>query len=122
VEDNEGVRAFTRAALEEAGYRVVEAGDAEAALHALSGNPPFDLLFTDMVLPGGVSGRALADRIRKQHPTLPVLFTTGYAPDAIFHQGRQEAGIELLTKPYTQQELTRKIEATLKTARGAARR
>ena len=122
VEDNEGVRAFTRAALEEAGYRVVEAGDAEAALHALSGNPPFDLLFTDMVLPGGVSGRALADRIRKQHPTLPVLFTTGYAPDAIFRQGRQEAGIELLTKPYTQQELTRKIEATLKTARGVARR
>ena len=71
------------------------------------------MLFTDVVLPGGVSGRVLADRVREKLPHLPVLFTTGYTQNAIVHQGRLDPNVHLLTKPYTQQELARKVRELL---------
>jgi signal transduction histidine kinase len=116
VEDNEGVRAYARSVLEEVGYSVLEAGQADAALRLLDGNARIDLLFTDVVLPGGMSGRALADRAGRLRNGLPVLFTTGYTPNAIVHHGRLDAGVHLLGKPYTQQDLTRKIREMLDAA------
>jgi signal transduction histidine kinase len=113
VEDNDGVRAYTKSALEELGYRVPEAADAAQALHVLEGAPRIDLLFTDVVLPGGISGRELADRIVQKQPKLPVLFTTGYTRNAIFHHGRLDPNVNLLSKPYTQQDLARKIRQLL---------
>ncbi len=72
-----------------------------------------DLLFTDVVLPGGANGRELANRARSAHPSLPVLYTTGYTRNAIVHQGRLDADVELLNKPYTQQDLARKVRDLL---------
>ena len=113
VEDNEGVRKYATSSLDELGYRVLGASDAAGALKMLDTSPQVDLLFTDVVLPGGVSGRVLADRVREKLPHLPVLFTTGYTQNAIVHQGRLDPNVHLLTKPYTQQELARKVRELL---------
>jgi signal transduction histidine kinase len=115
VEDNDGVREYATSALAELGYRVLEAPDAAAALKMFDTSHRVDLLFTDVVLPGGVSGRVLADRVRDKRPDLPVLFTTGYTQNAIVHHGRLDPNVHLLTKPYTQQELARKVRELLGT-------
>jgi CheY-like chemotaxis protein len=116
VEDNEGVRDYARRVLAELGYRVVEAGDARQALTLLGNGPDIDLLFTDVVLPGAVTGRVLADKARAINPALPVLFTTGYTRNAIVHQGRLDPDVHLLNKPYTQHELARKVRELLDAA------
>jgi signal transduction histidine kinase len=115
VEDNDGVREYATSALAELGYLVLEAADAAAALKMFDTSQRVDLLFTDVVLPGGVSGRVLADRVREKRPHLPVLFTTGYTQNAIVHHGRLDPNVHLLTKPYTQQELARKVRELLGT-------
>ena len=102
VEDNEGVREYARMALEEAGYAVLEATDAEAALTVLADGVQIDLLFTDVVLGSGANGRELADQVAARGHQIPVLFTTGYTRNAIVHNGRLDPGVELLEKPYTQ--------------------
>jgi len=112
VEDNEGVRRYAKAVLEEIGYWVLEASSAEQAMRAVAKKPRIDLLFTDVVLPGA-SGRELADRIRRLYPHVPVLYTTGYTRNAIVHQGRLDPKIHLLGKPYTQQDLARKLRELL---------
>lgn len=113
VEDNEGVRNYARAALEEVGYTVVAAIDTADALAKLAQGTQVDLLFTDVVLGRGPSGRELADQLAAQGLQLPVLFTTGYSRNAIFHNGRLDAGVDLLEKPYTQRELVRRIRSLL---------
>jgi CheY-like chemotaxis protein len=113
VEDNEGVREYAKEVLEDLGYRVFEAGDADQALGMLSKTPRVDLLFTDVVLPGSGNGRVLATKAREKYPQLPVLYTTGYTRNAIVHQGRLDADVELLNKPYTQQDLARKVRNML---------
>jgi signal transduction histidine kinase len=113
VEDNEGVRDYAKEVLQELGYNVLEAGDANQALEVLARARRVDLLFTDVVLPGGTNGRELANQARSAHPTLPVLYTTGYTRNAIVHQGRLDADVELLNKPYTQQDLARKVRDLL---------
>jgi signal transduction histidine kinase len=113
VEDNAAVREYGVAALEDLGFRIIEAGDAEAALKAFAEADRIDLLFTDVVLPGGVNGRKLAEQILEKRPGLPVLYTTGYTRNAIVHNGQLDADVLLLNKPYTQQELTRKIRELL---------
>ncbi len=113
VEDNEGVREYAKEVLQELGYRVLEAGDADQALGLLSKTPRIDLLFTDVVLPGSGNGRVLATKVRAKYPHLPVLYTTGYTRNAIVHQGRLDADVELLNKPYTQQDLARKVRDML---------
>jgi signal transduction histidine kinase/CheY-like chemotaxis protein len=113
VEDNEDVREYARGALEELGYKIIEAGDAAEALRLTADGARIDLLFTDVVLPGGVSGRQLSDNILKLRPDLPVLFTTGYTRNAIVHHGRLDPDVQLLNKPYTQQDLLRKVRELL---------
>jgi signal transduction histidine kinase/CheY-like chemotaxis protein len=117
VEDNGGVRDYAKVVLSELGYRVLEAGDANEALRLLAANS-VDLLFTDVVLPGPMTGRALADKASKIRPGLPILFTTGYTRNAIVHQGRLDADVHLLNKPFTQQDLVRKIRELLDAAQG----
>lgn len=113
VEDNEGVREYARAALEELGYTIIEAANAADALQLASDGGRIDLLFTDVVLPGGVSGRQLSDSLLKLRPNLPVLYTTGYTRNAIVHHGRLDPDVNLLNKPYTQQDLLRKVRELL---------
>jgi signal transduction histidine kinase/CheY-like chemotaxis protein len=112
VEDSDGVRAYAKSVLEDLGYWVLEADNAEAAMRAAAKKPRIDLLFTDVVLPGA-SGRELADQIRRLYPHIPVLYTTGYTRNAIVHQGRLDLDVHLLNKPYTQQELAHKVRELL---------
>jgi len=113
VEDNAEVRAYAREALTDAGYAVVEASSAEEALARLADGIRVDLVFTDVVLGLGLNGRQLADTLASRSIDLPILFTTGYSRNAIFHNGRLDPGVHLLEKPYTQTELTRRIRALL---------
>jgi len=113
VEDNEGVRLYARDVLVDLGYLVHEASDADQALRFVAKRPPIDLLFTDVVLPGPLTGRDLADRMRQRYPNLPVLYTTGYTRNAIVHQGRLDPDVHLLNKPYTQQDLALKVRELL---------
>ena len=117
VEDNDGVREYAVSVLECLGYRVIEASDVNGALKELETAPPIDLLFTDVVLPGKRSGRDLAEILKQRLPDLPVLFTTGYTRNAIVHNGRLDAKVHLLNKPYTQQELARKLRELLDAAK-----
>jgi CheY-like chemotaxis protein len=113
VEDNEGVRHYAKDVLTELGYRVHDAADADEALRFTAKKPAIDLLFTDVVLPGSLSGRELANRMRQRYPRLPVLYTTGYTRNAIVHQGRLDPDVDLLNKPYTQQDLAHKVRELL---------
>ena len=113
-EDDEKVRAYTVDVLKELGYRVIEAADGPAALQALEGpSQPIDLLFTDVILPGGMTGADIAREAQTRRPGLRVLFATGYARNAIFHHGRLDPGVELLTKPFTYAELAAKVRDML---------
>ncbi len=105
VEDDEDVRIHALASLRELGYTVIEAIDGSVALQILDARNDISLLFTDVGLPGGMNGRQLADEARRRQPGLPVLFTTGYARNAIVHQGRLDPGVELITKPFTYADL-----------------
>jgi PAS domain S-box-containing protein len=109
VEDNDDVRAYTTQLLRELGYRVLEAGDGDEALALLASEPEIVLLFTDIGLPGPFNGRQLADEARKRRGDLKVLFTTGYAQNAIIHQGRLDPGVQLIVKPFNFAGLAAKI-------------
>jgi PAS domain S-box-containing protein len=113
VEDDEDVRGFIGDSLRELGYEVFTAGDGHAALHVLDEQPGIDLLFTDVGLPNGMNGRVLAEQARRRRHALKVLFTTGYARNAIIHHGRLDAGVDLIAKPYTQTELAAKVRKVL---------
>ena len=114
VEDDESLRAYTTEILTELGYRVLSARNGHGALQVLEQNP-VDLLFTDVVMPGGMNGRQLADEALRRDPTLKVLFTTGYTRNAIVHHGRLDAGVHMIGKPYTFAELGSRIRALLDT-------
>ena len=113
-EDDDKVRAYTVDVLKELGYRVMEADNGAAALQALeTASEPIDLLFTDVILPGGMTGADIAQQARAQQPELRILFATGYARNAIIHHGRLDPGVELLTKPFTYAELATKVREML---------
>jgi CheY-like chemotaxis protein/two-component sensor histidine kinase len=112
-EDDEEVRAYSAEVLRELGYRVLEAADGPAALVLLRTETKIDLLFTDVVLPGGMSGAVLAREAADIRPGLKILFTTGYARNAIVHQGRLDPGVELLTKPFSYTDLATRIRDML---------
>ena len=112
VEDEPGVRAMSVETLKELGYAVREAEDGASALQALEREGPVQLLFTDVVMPG-MSGRELADEVKRRWPQMKVLYTTGYTRNAIVHGGRLDVGVSLLPKPYTAEELSRKVRAVL---------
>ena len=113
VEDEEEVNRFAAEVLREEGYHVHAVSDAASALRTLEAEPAISLLFTDVVLPGGMNGRQLADEVLKRRPGLKVLYATGYTRNAIIHQGRLDADVELLTKPFTADALARKVRAIL---------
>jgi PAS domain S-box-containing protein len=117
VEDEENVRTYTVDALRELGYEVLEAHDGPSAMHLLEQivqqQARLDLLFTDVVLPGGMTGAQVASQAREIYPSLKVLFTTGYARNAIFHQGRLDKGVQLITKPFSFNDLSAKIRDVL---------
>jgi CheY-like chemotaxis protein len=109
VEDDADVRAYSCDTLSELGYDVLSAETGAAGLRLLDSHPGVSVLFTDVGLPGGMNGRQLAEEARRRRPDLKVLFTTGYARNAIVHDGRLDAGVELITKPYTQAALAEKL-------------
>ncbi|MEQ8487013.1 MAG: PAS domain S-box protein [Pseudomonadales bacterium] len=113
VEDDALVREHLIAQLKGLGYRVTGASNGTAALALLAQHADVDLLFTDVVMPGGMNGRQLADAARASRPGLKVLFTSGYTENAIVHQGRLDPGVNLLSKPYRRQELAAKVRKVL---------
>jgi signal transduction histidine kinase/ActR/RegA family two-component response regulator len=113
VEDDDGVRESTVALLEDLGYSVLAARDGVEALAQLRKGGRIDILFTDVVLPRGMNGRMLSQEAAVLRPDLPVLFTTGYARNAIIHDGRLDAGVQFIAKPYTQEEVAHKLRAVI---------
>ena len=114
TEDDDDVRMYSVDALRELGYRVLEAHDAASALRLLERQEGrVDLLFTDVVLTGGMNGQQLSERARALRPNIKVLFTTGYARNAIVHHGRLDAGVELITKPFTYSDLATRVRDVL---------
>jgi signal transduction histidine kinase/CheY-like chemotaxis protein len=112
VEDEERVRTLSVTALRELGYTVLHADNGAHALEVLDANAGVRLLFTDIVMPQ-MSGRALADEALRRRPDLKVLYTTGYTQNAIVHNGVVDADARLILKPYTIDDLARKIAAVL---------
>jgi PAS domain S-box-containing protein len=113
VEDDNNVRTYSVDALRDLGYRVIEAPDGPSAIRLLETNTAVDLLFTDVVLPGGMTGAQVAAQARELRPGLKVLFTTGYARNAIFHHGRLDKGVQLITKPFSFSDLAAKVRDVL---------
>ncbi len=113
VEDDDDVRRAVAETTRGLGYQVIEARDGEEALAVLRDGAKIDLLFTDVVMSGAVSGRTLARNAQQILPDLAVLFTSGYTENAIIHHGRLDEGVHLLSKPYREPELSRKLRAVL---------
>ncbi|OWV73805.1 histidine kinase [Rhizobium sp. R339] len=113
VEDDPDVLAYSVESLTELGYRVLEAKDGPTALRVLKLNLPVDLIFTDVVLPGGMSGADLVAKARELQPAVKALFTTGYSRNAIVHHGRLDKGVHLLQKPFSIKDLAVRIRSVL---------
>jgi len=114
VEDDDVIRLYSVECLRELGYRVIEAGDAQSALRLVERRGgDIDLLFSDIVLPGGINGEELSHRVRALWPDLKVLFTTGFARDAVMRDGRLDTGVELITKPFTHADLAARVRDVL---------
>jgi CheY-like chemotaxis protein len=114
VEDDALVRNFATAQLQSLGYKAVAAADSRAAMALLENGQPFDLLFTDVIMPGGISGRELAEEVVKRRPGIKVLYTSGYTDSAIVHHGRLDEGLLLLTKPYRKSQLAKMVRQALR--------
>jgi PAS domain S-box-containing protein len=113
VEDDRLVRGYVLAQLHSLGYATLEAANGAEALAIVEAGEPFDLLFTDIIMPGSMNGRQLASAVQQASPGKPVLFTSGYTENAIMHHGRLDSGILLLAKPYRKSELARMIRKAL---------
>ena len=113
AEDDDAVRETVIALLGNLGYKVLHARDARQALGIVESGAAIDLLFTDVVMPGDLRSPDLALEARKRLPGLAVLFTSGYPRNAIFHGGRLDEGVDLLSKPYTGEMLARKVRSVL---------
>ena len=109
VEDDGLVRRFAADRLRSLGYAVTEAGSGPEALKVLDSLPDLALLLTDVIMPGGLSGRDLADAVVALRPGTPVLFASGYAEDLIVHDGKLAPGGDLLPKPYTGTALAERV-------------
>ena len=112
VEDDDGVRQYAAEILRDLNYRIIEAKDSASALRLLDADKKFDLLLTDVVLPGK-NGRELADEVARRRPGTKIIFMTGYSRNAIVHHGRLDRGTELISKPLTEGVLARKIRQVL---------
>jgi signal transduction histidine kinase/ActR/RegA family two-component response regulator len=112
VEDEREVRATSVAALQELGYKTLEAASGQEALSVIEGASGVDLLFTDIVMPE-MSGRQLAEAVLRIRPTIKVLYTTGYTRNAIVHNGVVDSNVSFLAKPFSIDALARKVRAVL---------
>jgi len=113
VEDDRLVREYVLTQLRSLGYVTLDAGNAAEALAIVNAGDTFDLLFTDVIMPGTMNGRQLADAVLKQRPELKVLYTSGYTENAIIHHGRLDSGVLLLAKPYRKSDLARMIRKAI---------
>jgi PAS domain S-box-containing protein len=113
VEDDKLVRDFVLTQLHSLGYVTLDAANGAEALAIAEAGHEFDLLFTDVIMPGAMNGRQLADEIQKSRPGLKVLFTSGYTENAIIHHGRLDSGILLLAKPYRKSDMAVMIRKAL---------
>ena len=113
VEDDPFVRTSAITQLQSLGYKTLSAANATEALAIADGGAQFDLLFTDVIMPGKMNGRQLAEELAKRRSPLKVLFTSGYTENAIIHHGRLDPGVLLLAKPYRKSELARMLRRAL---------
>jgi signal transduction histidine kinase len=113
VEDDALVREYVVTQINRFGYQTFAAGNAAEALAIIDGSERIDLLFTDVIIPGGLNGRQLAIEALKRRPELKVLYTSGYTENAIVHHGRLDIGVLLLPKPYLSSDLARMIRVAL---------
>jgi len=120
VEDESGVRRSAARILEGAGYRVLEASDAARALELFE-NSAVDLLVTDVIMPGGQSGKDLSDELSWRRPDLPVVFISGYGSEAIAERGVLPASTSLLEKPFTAEALLEVVHRAIASSEGASR-
>src|SRR5262249_2859382 len=119
VEDNDLVRAYASAQLAALGYHVIAAEDARRAIDLVEQGCAPDLLFTDMIMPGGMNGRELAEELRRRMPRLKVLFTSGYSHGVMNGDPEGHAG-QLLGKPYRRRDLANKVREVLDAPAAAA--
>ena len=117
LEDDEAIRSSSHAILEELGFQVVAAESAREALQTLRSGKRVDLLFTDVVLPGGTNGAQLATEGHSIRPNLPVLFTTGYSRNILIHDGCLDPEVRLLAKPYSPHDLAVAVRTSLDAAK-----
>jgi CheY-like chemotaxis protein len=115
VEDDERVRRLTITRLKLIGYQVLEASDGPQAIDILSRGHPVDLVFTDLIMPGGMSGREVAARARQLNPDIRVLLTSGYAEELVHGDGLKREKLKVLRKPYRQADLMAAIREVLAT-------
>ena len=113
VEDDALVREYVVTQIRRFGYHTLTASNAVEGLAIINGAERIDLLFTDVIIPGGMNGRQLATEALKRRPGLKVLYTSGYTENAIVHHGRLDAGVLLLPKPYLSSDLARMIRTAL---------
>jgi PAS domain S-box-containing protein len=122
VEDDKMVLGYVTTQIKDLGYTPLSAANAAEALALIDDGVHFDLLFTDVMMPGLMNGRQLAEEAAKRRSPLRVLFTSGYTENAMIHHGRLESGVLLLTKPYRRSELARMIRLALEAAPPSWRR
>jgi signal transduction histidine kinase len=113
VEDDSLVRTFVVGQINSLGYATLSAINAAEALLVIDSAQHIDLLFTDMIMPGAMNGRQLADAALQRRASLKILFTSGYSNEAIIHHGHLDVGVLLLAKPYRKSDLARMLRAAL---------
>ncbi len=113
VEDSGEVRTLVVALLDSLGYTTLEAGDGETALRLIEMESSIDLLLTDVVLPGGMSGPDIAERVLEKRPAMKILYMSGYTDNAVLHQGRLDENAVLMQKPFRKSDLAEKIRSIL---------
>jgi CheY-like chemotaxis protein len=114
AEDNDDVREGVVAQLQRLGYDVTEAPDGSAALAKLeTASQPYDLLLTDVIMPGPMNGKALADEAARRWPGTKIVFMSGYTENTIIHEGRLDSGVLLLNKPFARRDLAAIVRRAL---------
>jgi len=113
VEDDRLVREFVLSQLHGLGYKTVSAATGAEALAEATSGQPFDLVFTDVIMPGGMNGKELGEAILELQPGTRLLYTSGYTDNAIIELGRLDPGALLLSKPYRRSELAQMVRRAL---------
>ena len=113
VEDDAGLRDIAIEIVSSLGYKVEAAPDGPSALAILDEGVPIDVLLTDVVLPGGMNGVALATAALQRRPSLHVLYTSGYTENAILHNGVIDGSVKLLDKPYRRKDIAQRLQQAL---------